>query len=265
MEPKTHKIENDYLINLLGFDPENFAIFKAFRKCAMEPDLKDGTWHVKIPAYRADILHPIDLLEEVAIGLGYDNLPEHLPKEARFGDALESRKLENSCRETMLGIGFQEVVTLTLTSTKMLHENTGRESNYEAEVSNPVTEDYHMLRSSILPNLIELLKSNRHRELPQKIFEVGQVVIEHSNHTSLAWIELASKSTFSNARSNAEIISKRLELDGTPTEDEDPLFIPGRCVQIKTENTTLKYGEIHPQTLEKYELDYPAIGGEIIW
>jgi phenylalanyl-tRNA synthetase beta subunit len=91
------------------------------------------------------------------------------------------------------------------------------------------------------------------------------VVIEHSNHTSLAWIELASKSTFSNARSNAEIISKRLELDGTPTEDEDPLFIPGRCVQIKTENTTLKYGEIHPQTLEKYELDYPAIGGEIIW
>jgi len=265
MEPKMHKIENDYLINLLGFDPENFAIFKAFRKCAMEPDLKDGTWHVKTPAYRADILHPIDLLEEVAIGLGYDNLPEHLPKETRFGDALKSRKLEKNCRETMLGIGFQEVVTLTLTSTKMLHESTGRESNYEAEVSNPVTEDYHMLRSSILPNLIELLKSNRHRELPQRIFEVGQVVIEHSNRTSLAWIELASKSTFSSARSTAEIISKRLELNGTPTEDDDQLFIPGRCIQIKTENATLKYGEIHPQTLEKYEISYPAIGGEIIW
>ena len=62
---------------------------------------------MKAPAYRADILHPIDLLEEVAIGLGYDNLPEQLPKETRFGDALESRKLENNCRETMLGIGFQ--------------------------------------------------------------------------------------------------------------------------------------------------------------
>jgi phenylalanyl-tRNA synthetase beta chain len=201
----------------------------------------------------------------VAIGLGYDNLPEQLPKEARFGDALKSRKLENRCRETMLGIGFQEVVTLTLTSTDMLHNSTGRESDNEATVSNPVTEDYHMLRSSILPNLIELLKNNRHRELPQKIFEVGQVVREHSNRTSLSWIELASKATFSNARSTAEIISQRLGLNGDLNDEEDPLFIPGRCVQIKSDNFTLKYGEIHPRTLEKFELGYPAIGGEINW
>ncbi len=265
MEPRTHKINNDYLVGLLGSDPENFAVFKAFRKCGMEPDLKDETWHVKIPAYRADILHPIDLLEEVAIGLGYDNLPEQLPKEARFGDALNSRKLESRCRETMLGIGFQEVVTLTLTSTNMLHDSTGRENDNEATVSNPVTEDYHMLRSSILPNLIELLKNNRHRELPQKIFEVGQVVREHSNRTSLSWIELASKATFSTARSTAEIISQRLNLKGDLNDDEDPLFIPGRCVQIKSDNFTLKYGEIHPRTLEKFELGYPAIGGEINW
>ena len=108
-------------------------------------------------------------------------------------------------------------------------------------------------------------RNNRHRELPQRIFEVGQVVLEHSNRTSLAWIELASKATFSSARATAEIISKRIELNGETTEHEDPLFIPGRCVQIKTENSTLKYGEIHPQTLEKYEIGYPAIGGEIIW
>ena len=265
MQPKEYKIGNDYLINLLGYDPENFAIFKAFRKCGMEPDLKDDIWYVKIPAYRADILHPIDLVEEVAIGLGYDNIPEQIPKEARFGDALDSRKLESRCRETMLGIGFQEVVTLTLTSKKMLHENTGRESENEAEVSNPVTEDYHMLRSSILPNLIELLTNNRHRELPQKIFEVGQVVKEHTNRTSLSWIELASKATFSSARSTAEIISQRLNLKGEVIEDEDSLFIPGRCVQIKSDDYTLKYGEIHPRTLEKFELGYPAIGGEIIW
>ena len=91
------------------------------------------------------------------------------------------------------------------------------------------------------------------------------MVIEHSNRTSLAWVELASKSTFSSARSTAEIISKRLGLEGSPNEYDDSLFIPGRCVQIKAENATLKYGEIHPQTLEKYEIGYPAIGGEIIW
>ena len=265
MEPKIHKIKNDYLVSLLGFDPGNFAIFKAFRKCAMEPDLKDDIWHVKVPAYRVDILHPIDLLEEVAIGIGYEEIPEHLPQEARFGEGLKSRTLESKCRETMLGVGFQEVVTLTLTSTKMLHENTGRESEYEAEVSNPVTEDYHMLRSSILPSLLELLSSNRHRELPQKVFEVGQVIREHSNRMSLAWIELESKGTFSKARTTAESIAHRLGISGETAEGKDPAFIPGRCAQIKTKDITLTYGEIHPSALEKFELGYPAIGGEIHW
>jgi len=265
MEPKDHQINNVYLIGLLGFDPGDFAIFKAFRKCGMEPKLEGEIWNVKVPAYRADILHPIDLLEEVAIGLGYSEIPEHLPNEARFGEGLESRNLEAKCRETMLGVGFQEVVTLTLTSTKMLHENMSREPEYEAEVANPVTEDYHMLRSSILPSLLELLSSNRHRELPQKVFEIGQVIREHSNRMSLAWIELASKGNFSNARKTAESIAKRLGIAGETIEGEDPAFIPGRCARIKTDDITLTYGEIHPSTLEKFELGYPAIGGEIHW
>ncbi len=265
MEPQVHKIRNDYLVGLLGFDPGNFAIFKAFRKCAMEPDLKDDIWHVKVPAYRADILHPVDLLEEVAIGIGYEELPEHLPQEARFGEALSSRGLESKCRETMLGVGFQEVVTLTLTSTKMLHESTGRENENEAAISNPVTENYHMLRSSILPSLLEILKSNRHRELPQKVFEVGQVVKEHTNRMSLAWIELASKGTFSKARATAESVAHRLGVSGETIEGNDPIFISGRCAQIRTGEITMTYGEIQPGTLQDLELGYPAIGGEIHW
>ena len=165
----------------------------------------------------------------------------------------------------MLGLVFQEVVTLTLTSTNNLNESTGMESENEATVSNPVTEDYHVLRSSILPNLVELLKNNRHRELPQKVFEVGQVVKEHSNRTSLSWLELASKATFSSAKATAEIISQRLELDGEIVDEEDSIFIPGRYVQIKSEDFNLRYGEIHPRTLEKFEIGYPAIGGEIVW
>ena len=165
----------------------------------------------------------------------------------------------------MLGIGFQEVVTLTLTSTKTLHENTGREGENEAAVSNPVTKDFHMLRSSVMPSLLELLSSNRHHELPQKVFEVGQVVKEHSNRLALAWIELASKGTFSKAKTTAESIAHRLSIFGENINVDDAIFIPGRCAQIKTDEITLTYGEIHPNTLEKFELGYPAIGGEIHW
>ena len=265
MKPRIHEISNDYLINLLGFDPGQFVIFKAFRKCGMEPELKKDTWMVKVPAYRADILHPIDLLEEVSIGIGYDEFPESLPKETLFGEALQSRKLEYMCKETMLGLGFQEVVTLTLTSKKILHEYTQRENENETEVANPVTEDYHLLRSSILPNLLELLKNNKHRELPQKVFEIGQIVKLHSNTQSLAWLQIASKNTFSQSKTIAENISTRLNISGESNESEDPLFIPGRSVEINNGKVILKYGEIHPFTLEKFELGYPVIGGEIHW
>ena len=265
MKPEIHKIDNNYVIDLLGYDPGNFDIFKAFRKCAMESDLKDEIWSVSVPAYRADILHPIDLLEEIAIGIGYDNIPENLPKETRFGEVLNSKKLERKCREIMLGIGFQEAMTLTLTSTKILHSNTGRMEDGVATVSNPVTEDYHMLRSSILPNLLELLVSNKHRELPQRIFEIGQVVKEHSNCISLAWIELASKATFSRSKAINETITKRLGISGDYKETDDPLFISGRGAQITTDEFKLVFGEINPKTLEKFELFYPAFGGEISW
>ena len=265
MEPKVHEIENGYLVKLLGFDPGQFVIFKAFRKCGMEPELKGDKWSVKVPAYRADILHPIDLLEEVSIGIGYDEFPESLPTETLFGESLKSRKLESNCREIMLGLGFQEVVTLTLTSKKMLHDYTQRESDNETEVANPVTEDYHLLRSSILPNLLELLKNNKHRELPQQVFEIGQIVKMHTNVQSLAWMQIASKNTFSQARTIADSIALRLRIKGEPRECEDPIFIPGRSIEISDGNTLLKYGEIHPFTLEKFELGYPVIGGEIHW
>ena len=265
MAPTIHDIDNSYLIKLLGFDPGQFVIFKAFRKCGMEPELKGDKWSVKVPAYRADILHPIDLLEEVSIGIGYDEFPEFLPKETLFGKSLKSRKREENCREIMLGIGFQEVVTLTLTSKKMLNDYTQRKSENETEVANPVTEDYHLLRSSILPNLLELLKNNKHRELPQRVFEIGQIVKMHTNLQSLAWMQIASKNTFSQARTISDSIAFRLQISGETKECDDPIFIPGRSIETRNGNILLKYGEIHPFTLEKFELGYPVIGGEIHW
>jgi len=110
-----------------------------------------------------------------------------------------------------------------------------------------------------------LLKNNKHRELPQKVFEVGQIVKLHSNKQSLAWLQIASKNTFSHSKTIAENIATRLNITGESKESDDPLFISGRSVEINNGKVVLKYGEIHPFTLEKFELGYPVIGGEIHW
>ena len=131
-----------------------------------------------------------------------------------FGKSLDSRKLESNCREIMLGLGFQEVVTLTLTSKKCSMILLKEIAKNETEVANPVTEDYHLLRSSIMPKPFELLKNNKHRELPQKVFEIGEIVKMHTNSQSLAWMQIASKNTFSQARTISDSIALRLRIKG---------------------------------------------------
>ena len=265
LTPRVHKITHNYLTTILGWDPGEELLSKSFMRCGMDSSKNKDIWSVSVPAYRSDLIHPIDLVEESAIGLGYETLPKKLPKSASFGNELESRVTERKCRETMLGLGFQEVVTLTLSSNKTQFEITGRKGSSITTLSNPVNEEYNILRPSILPCLLNLLKSNKHRELPQKVFEVGWVVKNNRNRLSLSWVEIDSKAPFSKLRDITEIICTTLKSNEKVIEKSDSIFIDGRCAGFDTDNLSLVFGELHPHTLSGFELGYPAIGGELLW
>ena len=267
LAPRRHAIEHHRLVTLLGSDPGAAALAKAFARCALASKLRAGTWEVKVPAYRADLLHPVDLVEEAAIGLGFDRLPARSPQAVTFGRALPSRRREARAREALLGLGFQEVVTLTLGGSRAHHALTGRAADGVTRVANPVGEEYDLLRPALLPGLLGLLRTNRHHELPQRVFEVGWVVRHHRNRQALAWVELASRAPFARARSLAESVARRLGVtgDGDPAPDDDPLFIAGRCARVVAGGAELVYGEIHPHVLTGFELGHPALGGELRW
>ncbi|HJP44318.1 MAG: phenylalanine--tRNA ligase subunit beta [Candidatus Poseidoniia archaeon] len=262
MAPREHRADHDYLTRLLGWDPGEEQVRRAFGRCGLEGELRDGEWIVQVPAWRADLLHPVDLLEELAIGLEYDEIPEQLPQLATFGRETASRQRERECREALLGLGFQEVVSLTLSSARAQHELPARGPAGEAHVANPVGEEYHLLRPALLPGLLELLRTNRHHELPQRVFEVGWVVRDHANRLALGWVELNSRAPFSQARAIAQAVAQRLGIDGDAQPVEDGMFISGRCASL---SGALVFGEIHPRVLEGCELGYPAIGGEVLW
>jgi phenylalanyl-tRNA synthetase beta chain len=262
MTPRKHRAGHSYLTQLLGWDPGAEQVHRAFRRCGLEPELRDDEWVVQVPAWRADLLHPVDLLEELAIGLEYEKLPEYLPRLATFGMETTSRPRERECREALLGLGFQEVVSLTLSSARAQHELPQREPAGEAHVANPVGDEYHLLRPALLPGLLELLRTNRHHELPQRIFEVGWVVRDHANRLALGWVELNSRAPFSKARATARAVAQRLGVEGDAQPVEDNMFIAGRCASL---GNVLVFGEIHPRVLEGCELGYPAIGGELLW
>ena len=138
-----------------------------------------GKLRVEIPAYRGDVIHEIDVVEDIAIGYGYGKIGFALPEKHTFGAEQPMEKKCAAIRRALCGLGYQEAMTFVLSGKKAQFDNMavgaggGAPSCIEAE--NPVTEDYAVLRVSIIPCLLELLKANKHRELPQAIFEIGDV------------------------------------------------------------------------------------------
>ena len=239
---------------------------------------------VLIPAYRTDIMHPIDLVEDIAIGHGYEKFEPHVPKIATIANPLEKEEYSNRIREITLGLGFQEVVTFILSNELNEFEKIKKERVEHVEILNPKTVDYTMARLSLIPSLLNVFAQNQSNEFPQKIFELGQTVKVDKNAETGAINVLKlcagisdSKIGFTEMKSNLEtffrnfgkqhgsLASVRVKEQSSFTnfelnEIDDETFIGGRAAQILVGGKIIGViGEIHPEVLNNFKIDYPVV------
>lgn len=225
--------------------------------------------NVLIPAYRCDIIHNIDLIEDVAIGYGYENFSGQHPKSPTFGSRRGVEDFSDKLRLIMIGLGFQEVTTLTLSNEKDQSDFPSEsgfppESGRFARIKNPITEEHTIVRTTLIPSLLNILKINKRHNLPQKIVEIGEVVIDNANVRKIASLGISSKSGFSDIKSTVECLLKNLSIDYGIENKQHPAFINGRCASINHKGKELGYfGEIHPKTIIDFELEHPINGFEI--
>lgn len=140
------------------------------------------------------------------------------------------------------------------------------------ETANPKTEEYSIVRNWFLPSLMEVLWRNRHREYPQNIFEVGDVIeLSSSSETGaktmrrLGIVLCHSKANFSEIKSMVESILSNLGIKDYKIEESTlPCFIPGRAAKIVINDKNLgRFGEINPEVVSNWELEMPATACEI--
>lgn len=177
------------IFSLLGFEISSDEIISALERMRFSCVDKGDEIEVLVPPYRADIMHDWDIIEDIAIGYGYDRIIPEYPKTATIGEAHPWNEIRNLVREIMLGLGFTEVITFTLTSEKS-YSNLGRTARpWEDYVPlmHPLTTEHTLIRTELLPKLLEVLAFNRHCELPIKIFEVGDVVVAKKNRLKLCF------------------------------------------------------------------------------
>jgi phenylalanyl-tRNA synthetase beta chain len=135
---------------------------------------------IKIPITRSDILHQCDLMEDVAIGFGYNALPRpNFLRSATVGAPLSTNKLADIVRKEVAYAGWTEVMSLILCSHKENYENLKRKDDGRAIVlENPKTEEYQIVRTSLLPGILKTLRENRAMGLPLGVFEVSDVAMK---------------------------------------------------------------------------------------
>jgi phenylalanyl-tRNA synthetase beta chain len=226
----------------------------------------DTSIEVLVPAYRADIMHAWDIFEDLAKGYGFENIKSSLPKTTTIGMPHPEEIRKSLAREVMAGLGYLETMPFTLTSEKVSYGMMCRKDEGHTSVMHPISEDHTMIRTSILPCLLEILSINQHRPLPQRIFAVGDVIQDEKNVVSLAAASIHSGACFAEIRAVADAVGRELGLNAKVAESEDGAFIPGRGAAIKSEGGDIGcFGEIHPQVIVNFGLEQPIAAMEIFW
>ena len=238
----------------------------------------DDTVHAIIPAYRVDILHEVDIIENIAVGYCFKKLEPQLPQIATIASEDKDEIFDNLLREILTGMGFLETMSLMLTSEKEHYENMKLQEDPRVIVAQPISVDRTMLRKNLLQGLMEFLEDNKHEELPQKIFEVGSVVyLDNTCETctrdvkKIAGAVTHSTANFTEIKSIVDSLFVNIGLKMEIEPYHHPSFIKGRCARVKGVNNwksedlnvTGYFGELNPEVITNFELEYPVIAFEL--
>jgi len=265
LKPRTMKLDLKYVNKLLGLELKEAQAKTLLKKMGM--DYTKGL--VSYPAYRADILHPIDLVEDIAIAYGYENFQEEIPNISTIGEETQSEILKRKVAEIMIGLGYLECSSYHLTSENDQNERMNAKLK-TIKLKNSLSLEYNVLRSWIVPNLLSILAKNKKYDYPQKIFEVGRIFKKGNSETGtienerVAVVSSHQTANFTEIKQVLDYVLRMLDLEYTVKEVEHPSFISGRCARITVGKKDVAFiGEIHPSVLENFGLEFPTCALEL--
>ncbi len=285
---KTYRVPNRLIEKILGMELSDSEIGEAIRRMGgillESRTITHGSdraerWsdcvvgereHVfSMPRWRSDIMHPVDIVEDIAIGFGYENLPDILSSVHIDASPLKSSNLHRRIRMSMRSVGLQEIQSLTLSNERDQFEKTRWPIISEATViSNPITVDHTLLRQYIFPSLMNLLASNRHHELPQRVYELGEVVHGGDNKTRVSWACAESGAGFSKAKGVVQSLLRDLGAPSSSVSFEPVVegrgpWIYGRGAMVLIEGHEIgEFGEVSPDVMSLFGLRTPIHAGE---
>jgi phenylalanyl-tRNA synthetase beta chain len=243
----------------LSLTPQEMAQHLRRMRFGAEPD-GDSKVRILVPCYRGDILHDWDIFEDVAIAHGIENFDTVLPATSTVAQEHPINAVAGAVRSVMTGLGYLEVIPFTLSNERVMYANMQRETSPGTlRVLHPISEEQTVVRTDLLPLIMEMLQANKHRELPQRLFATGDVVVDCVTSQMVAAASIHPAADFSEAYAAADVLCRELSLTYTVRESADPAFLDGRRGDIIVDGKIVGvFGEIHPAVLNAFELEHPV-------
>jgi len=252
----------------LGLELTTSKIITSLKKSRLDAVAKGKNIICTIPAYRFDIFGPMDLVEEVALGYGIQNLEPMVSPSQTIGQTNPVSVKLKLLSLTMVGLGYLEVLNSSLTSKRILYEMTNRKPAKIISVRDSKSQEHTILRDSILPGLVENLSRNIHASYPQKLFETGTVFLQGDpidEKISFVGVSAHQDASFTEIKSILQsALKSAFNLEIETATLANPIFEDGRSASVLVNGKYVGIiGEINSQTIENYKIRVPVVGFEI--
>ena len=266
LEPEEMEIDIGYINKCLGLQLSEKEIIRCLEK--MGYGFNKGK--VLVPAYRADVLHQVDLAEDVAIAYGYENFEHEIPQLSTIGKESGFAVFKNKINNILAGLGLIEVNTYHITSKNNQTSMMGLDIPL-VELENVHNIEYSAMRAWVIPSIMEVLGNNKHNEYPQNLFNIGIVFKKDKSKetnvkedTRLAVALCGEDSDFTKIKQVFDYLLKQIDCSYETAETEHPSFISGRVARIAVNSRNIAYiGEISPAILENFDLLMPVAAFEL--
>ncbi|MEM2975155.1 MAG: phenylalanine--tRNA ligase subunit beta [Candidatus Bathyarchaeia archaeon] len=273
LSPTKMKLHVAYANKMLGLKLSVAEVIKCLKKCRLGArEISPGILEVSIPIYRIDMLHEVDLVEEVAVGYGYYRIKPTIPQTVTTGEPHKANETANIVRQIMAGLGFIEVMNLVLTNETIHYTKMRQKPAKVIRLANPVSLEYSILRQELLPGLMNNLADNKHEKFPQRIFEASDVLqidlkaeARCKRCLHVAAVSSHANANFTEMKSFLEALLSNLGLKNWAIKAAThPSFLRGRIAALYFGNKRVGFvGEIHPEVLNNFELENPTAAFEI--
>ena len=237
-------IDPDIPNRRIGLRMDAGEMARCLRRSRLDASIQDGVIRCTVPPYRFDIFGPMDIVEEVALGYGVDNMEPTLPVMRTVGRPSDVSAAARCVDRIMTGLGFTEAVNSSLTGRDVM-DRAGHNEIPGITVANPKSQSHTTLRHRIVPGLLENLSRNIHEPYPHRLYEAG-VVFRRTTKDSVAesmhlgCVMAHPAASYSEAKSVLQtVLQSGMAINmKTPSMDEAP-FQQGRAAAVMVDGSRI--------------------------